>query len=61
MSSLVRQIPLSIVVLSIVLPMVLARRPNSRSLRTLVVSMTILVLVWGVLCLALYPRYVIVE
>jgi len=55
----VKSIPLLVVIASVVLPIVLARRPRpQRAVRTLYVSIAITALVWCWLCLMIYPRYV---
>ena len=52
-------IPLSIVIASIVVPMVLARsRRPKRAMTILYVTMALMALVWCMLCLRVYPRYV---
>ena len=52
-------IPLSIVIASIVVPMVLARsRQPKRAMTILYVTMALMALVWSMLCLRVYPRYV---
>jgi hypothetical protein len=52
-------IPLSIVIASIVVPMVLARsRQPKRAMTILYVTMALMALVWCMLCLRVYPRYV---
>ena len=58
----VHQIPLSIVVLSIVLPMVLSgtKRPK-QALKILYLSIAVLAFVWCMLCLYVYPAYVLPE
>lgn len=56
----VHQIPLSIVVVSIVLPIVLSgtKRPK-QAVKILYVSIAVLALVWCMLCLYVYPQYVL--
>jgi hypothetical protein len=59
---MVHQIPLSIVILSIALPIILSRRPRPRqAVRTLYLVMVIGALVWCMLCLHVYPAYVLPE
>ena len=56
---LIKMIPLSIVIASFVFPMVLARSPRPRrALDILYVVMALAALVWCLLCLRVYPRYV---
>ena len=56
---MVRMIPLSIVIASIVIPMVLARsRRPKQAITILYVTMVLLILVWCLLCVRIYPRYV---
>jgi predicted membrane protein len=55
-------IPLSIVLASIVLPMMLASSPKpKRALRGLRITMALLMLVWAILCTRIYPLYVLAE
>jgi hypothetical protein len=56
----VHQIPLSIVVVSIVLPIALsgAKRPK-RAIKVLYLSIAVLAFVWCMLCLHVYPLYVL--
>ena len=58
----VHQIPLMIVAASIVLPMLLSgtKRPK-QAIKTLYVSIALLVFVWCMLCLHVYPQYVVPE
>jgi hypothetical protein len=58
----VHQIPLSIVVVSIVLPIVLSgtKRPKL-AIKILYLSIAVLAFVWCMLCLHVYPTYVPVE
>ncbi len=58
MTRMVGIAPLAVVLASIVLPVVLARRGTRQAYRTLVLSMALIILVWGYLCLSVYPRYV---
>ncbi|MGH7296702.1 MAG: hypothetical protein ACRELB_17315 [Polyangiaceae bacterium] len=59
---MVHQIPLSIVILSIALPIALSTRPRpTHSLRVLYFSVALLALVWCMLCLHVYPVYVVPE
>ena len=52
-------IPLSIVIASILVPMVLARsRRPKRAMTILYVTMIFTTFVWCMLCLRVYPRYV---
>jgi hypothetical protein len=55
-------IPLSIVIASIVVPMLLSgsKRPR-RAMRALYVTMALLALLWCILCLKVYPQYVFPE
>ena len=56
---LLKLIPLSIVIVSIVVPMVMARsRHPRRAVTVLYVTMALATLVWCLLCLRVYPRYV---
>lgn len=58
----VHQIPLSIVVLSIVLPIALSgtKRPK-QAVKILYLSIAVLAFVWCMLCLHVYPANVAVE
>jgi hypothetical protein len=58
----VHQIPLMIVVVSIVLPMYLSgtKRPK-QALKILYVSIAVVAFVWCMLCLHVYPQYVLPE
>jgi len=58
----VHQIPLFIVVVSIVLPMLLSgtKRPK-QAIKMLYLSIAVLAFVWCMLCLHLYPAYVLPE
>ncbi len=59
---MVHQIPLSIVLLSIVLPLVLSKRSRPKAaIRVLWVSMALSALVWSLLCLHVYTAYVLPE
>ena len=59
---MVKMIPLSIVIATIVVPMFVAARPRpKRSVRIVQIIMTIVALVWAMLCLEVYPRYVFPE
>jgi hypothetical protein len=50
---------LSVVILSIALPMVVAARPKPQAtLRQVVFIMVFAILVWSQLCLRVYPQYV---
>jgi hypothetical protein len=57
-----KEIPLSIVIASIVVPMMLSgsKRPR-RAMRVLYVTMALLALLWCILCLKVYPQYVFPE
>ena len=57
-----KNIPLSIVVASIVVPIVASRsnRP-SHALKMVCVTMALLAFVWCMLCLRVYPVYVLPE
>jgi hypothetical protein len=56
------QIPLMIVVVSIVLPIALSgtKRPK-QAVKVLYLSIALLVFVWCMLCLYVYPQYVLPE
>jgi hypothetical protein len=57
-----KYIPLSLIVFTIVVPSILAGRPRGeRSLRTLWTWTILFVIVWGLLCLYVYPEYVLIE
>ena len=57
-----KMIPLSIVIVSIVVPMVLSRSKRPRqAMRVLYFTMVVLAFVWCILCLKVYPRYVFPE
>jgi hypothetical protein len=57
-----KAIPVSIVIASIVLPILFATKPNpKRSLRILQLTMIALALVWVLLCVYVYPRYVFAD
>ena len=58
----VHQIPLSIVVVSIVLPIMLSgsKRPK-QAMRLLFISIAVLAFLWCMLCLHVYPAYVPIE
>jgi hypothetical protein len=56
-----RMIPLSIVLVTIVVPILLARRPTRRSFRSLVLWMAVFSLLWAILCVSVYPKYVFPE
>jgi len=59
---MVHQIPLSIVIVSFLVPLVLARRPRpDRSVRMLYLTIALAALVWCALCLNVYPAYVLPE
>jgi len=56
------QIPLSIVVVSIILPMLLsgAKRPK-QAIKILYFSIAVAAFVWCMLCMHVYPQYVLPE
>jgi hypothetical protein len=55
-------IPLSMILMTLVLPIVFSERPRPhRSVRVLQAVMLAFVLVWGILCITVYPQYVKVE
>ena len=57
-----KYIPLSIVIASIVVPMIAARSPRpKRALTTMCVTMALLAFVWCMLCMRVYPVYVLPE
>lgn len=58
----VHQIPLMIVVVSIVLPIALSgtKRPK-QAVKVLYLSIAFLAFVWCMLCLYVYPQYVLPE
>jgi hypothetical protein len=59
---MVHQIPLSIVILSIIVPIVLSRRSRPKqAIRTLWFTMAFLALVWTMLCMHVYTAYVLPE
>jgi hypothetical protein len=59
---MIKVFPLLIVLATIIIPMILAGRPRpKRQLRLLYVSMGVLMVIWTVLCLDVYPRYVLPE
>ena len=59
---MVKLIPLSIVIVSIVLPMILASGPKpKRTVRNLRITMALLALFWAILCTRIYPIYVLAE
>jgi hypothetical protein len=50
---------LSVVILSVGLPMVVAARPRPQAtLRQVVLIMVFAIIVWSQLCLRIYPQYV---
>jgi hypothetical protein len=58
----IKLIPLSIVIASIVIPMLLAAQPRpKRALRRLQIWMALLIFAWAVLCVQVYPIYVPIE
>ncbi len=59
---MIKASPLLIVLATIVIPMFLAGRPRpKRQVRMLYAAMIVVMLVWTVLCLDVYPRYVLPE
>jgi hypothetical protein len=55
-------IPLSIVIASVVVPMIFATRPRpKRAVRSLQITIVALALLWALLNLYAYPRYVVPE
>ena len=59
---MVKLIPLSIVIVSIVLPMMLASKPKAkRSVRTIRITVALVALLWAILCTRIYPIYVLAE
>jgi hypothetical protein len=55
-------VPLSIVIASVVVPMIFATRPRpKRALRSLQITIAALALLWALLNLYVYPRYVFPE
>ena len=59
---MVKLIPLSIVLASIVLPMWMASLPRpKRALRRLQITMALLMLLWAILCVQVYPMFVVPE
>jgi len=57
-----KNIPFTLVMLTIVLPIFLARRPRlKKNVRLMYGLMALYVVVWGILCLKVYPRYVFIE
>jgi hypothetical protein len=59
---MVKLIPLSIVLASIIIPILLAEKPGpKKTVRTLQVTMAIVTLAWALLCLHVYPAYVLPE
>jgi hypothetical protein len=58
----VGMIPLFIVVVTVVVPVTLARQKSpKRSLRRLYLAIALLALVWALLCVGVYPHYVFPE
>jgi hypothetical protein len=58
----VKSIPLTIVLATLIVPIVLAGRPGpKRHIRQLYITMGLLMLVWTFLCLAVYPANVSVS
>ncbi len=59
---MVKLIPVAIVIATIVVPMFFSTKaPPRRALRNLQLSMAALVLVWAMLCVYVYPQYVVPE
>ncbi len=59
---MVKLIPLSIVIATIVVPMLFSNRnPAKRALRNLRFTMAALILFWAMLCVYVYPQYVFPE
>jgi len=57
-----KMIPLSLVVLTVALPLALSGRPSPRrSVRRLYWFIAIYIVLWCLLCLNVYPRYVFIE
>lgn len=55
-------IPLSLVLLSVVLPIALAVRPNpARTIRKVHVTIAVYIVIWAYLCLHVYTKYVFVD
>jgi hypothetical protein len=55
-------IPLSVVIMSVVVPMIFASRANPKAnLRLVIFLMIGYVLVWTQLCLRVYPQYVTID
>lgn len=55
-----KQIPLLIVIASIVVPMYLSGRSRPKqAVRTLWITMALLAFLWTLLCLKVYPVYVV--
>jgi hypothetical protein len=53
---------LSIIILSVALPMTMAARPKPQAtLRRVVLIMVFVIVVWSQLCLRVYPSYVPLE
>jgi hypothetical protein len=58
----VHQIPLSIVVVSILVPIALSRTKRPKQAVTILyLSIAVLAFVWCMLCLHVYPQYVLPE
>jgi hypothetical protein len=59
---MVKGIPVFIVLVSLVLPIVLASRAKpKKQLRTLQLTIAALAFLWAILCVYVYPRYVFPE
>ena len=55
-------IPLFIVIATIAVPIYFSARPRPKqALRKLQLTMAVLALLWAILCLQVYPRYVVPE
>jgi hypothetical protein len=58
----IKVIPVSIVIASIVLPILFSTRPRpKKSLQRLQITLIALAFVWVLLCVYVYPRYVLPE
>jgi hypothetical protein len=57
-----KYIPLSLVIVTIALPIALARRPNGKNaLRTMHWMIAGYIVLWAYLCLYVYTQYVFIE
>jgi hypothetical protein len=53
---------LSLIIFSVVLPMMMAARPKPQAtLRQVVLIMVFVIVVWSQLCLRVYPQYVQIQ